>query len=194
MLCGLRGLGFRVWDPGFEANGLRFKRLRDKAGSAHWGFHSFKQTFWMQVLKEPVEVPELLWSEVPCVSKSSVYFLALVFSCRASCQAPRCFRLIKPDVQGLELKSLSVRESWANSLSLSKNQVRDSNRIAKPTRDNPQRTSHIPKSTQLPHSQAQESGALGPVISILQEAPMLLELRLCGSFTFRLGPRLLVSV
>ena len=113
VLYGLRGLGFRVWDPGFAANGLRFKRLRDKAGSADWGFHSFKQAFWMQVLKEPVEVPELLWSEVPCLSKSSVYFLALVLSCRASCQAPRCFRLIKPDVQGFELKSLSVRKSWA---------------------------------------------------------------------------------
>ena len=110
-------MGSGAWGFGFGIQGLRlrFKRLRDKAGSADWGFHSFKQAFWMQVLKEPVEVPELLWSEVPCLSKSSVYFLALVLSCRASCQAPRCFRLIKPDVQGLELKSLSVRESWASS-------------------------------------------------------------------------------
>ena len=100
VLCGLRGLGFRVWDAGFEANGLRFKRLGDKAGSADWGFHSFKQAFWMQVLKE---LAEILWGEVPCLSKSSVYFLALVLSCRPPCQAPRCFRLIKPDVESLEL-------------------------------------------------------------------------------------------
>ena len=116
VLCGLRGLGFRVWDPGFAANGLRFTRLRDKAGSADWGFHSFKQTFWMQVLKE---LAELLWGEVPCLSKSSVYFLALVLSCRASCQAPRCFRLIKLDVQGFELATthnvLPISPSLPNS-------------------------------------------------------------------------------
>ena len=71
VLCGLRGLGFRVWDAGFEANGLRFKRLGDKAGSADWGFHSFKQAFWMQVLKE---LAELLWGGAVLVQEQRLLF------------------------------------------------------------------------------------------------------------------------
>ena len=154
-----------------------------------------------------LEGTELSWSGVRCLSKSGVYLSALVWGCVAfSCQAPRCFRLIKPDVQGPRLKSLRGSCSDTKLIAPKSNQVRDPNRIAKPIHltcialhDSPQRTPYIPLSTQLRQPQAQQSGALGPgsvVPGVGQEGHQhpprgseASRVEALWVFTFRLGAR-----
>ena len=142
-----------------------------------------------------LEGTELSWSGVRCLSKSGVYLSALVWGwgCVAfSCQAPRCFRLIKPDVQGPRLKSLRGSCSDSKVIAPKSNQVRDPNRFAKPIHltcialhDSPPTQLLQPPSARVRRPRARQRcpwHRTKKVISILQEAPKLLELLVWGLY------------